>query len=84
MCTCKGKDKKPADKQWKEKMQRTYERGIKQISMIKGSRSFDVFLCFLGEKYGEKREKKNAQTAPKMSPLQSKLPGAFYRPWHAF
>ena len=27
--------------------------------------SFDVFLCFLGEKYGEKREKKKAQTAPK-------------------
>ena len=34
MCTCKGKDKKPIDKQWKEKMQRAYERGIKQISMI--------------------------------------------------
>ena len=34
MCTCKGKDKKPVDKQWKEKMQRAYERGIKQISMI--------------------------------------------------
>ena len=34
MCTCKGKDKKPADKQWKEKMQRAYEKGIKQISMI--------------------------------------------------
>ena len=29
MCTCKGKDKKPIDKQWKEKMQRAYERGIK-------------------------------------------------------
>ena len=34
MCTCKGKDKKLADKQWKERMQRVYERGIKQISMI--------------------------------------------------
>ena len=34
MCTCKGKDKKPTDKQWKEKMERAYERGIKQISMI--------------------------------------------------
>ena len=42
-----------------------------------------MFLCFLGEKYGEKREK-NAQTAPKTSPLQSKLPRAFYRPWHTF
>ena len=31
---CKDKYKKPADKQWKEKMQRAYERGIKQISMI--------------------------------------------------
>ena len=34
MCTCKGKDKKPTDKQWKEKMQRAYKRGIKQISKI--------------------------------------------------
>ena len=34
VCTCKGKNKKPTDKQWKEKVQRTYERGIKQISMI--------------------------------------------------
>ena len=34
MCTCKGKDKKPADKQWKEKMQKAYERCIKQISMV--------------------------------------------------
>ena len=34
VCTCKGKDKKLADKQWKEKMQRAYERGIKQINEI--------------------------------------------------
>ena len=34
MCTCKGKDKKPADKQWKEKMQRVYEKGIEQINMV--------------------------------------------------
>ena len=34
MCTSKGKDKKPADKQWKEKMQRAYEGGIKQISIL--------------------------------------------------
>ena len=29
--------------------------------------SFDVFLCFLGEKYGEKREKK-CQKTPKQLP----------------
>ena len=34
VCTYKGKNKKPTDKQWKEKMQGAYERGIKQISMI--------------------------------------------------
>ena len=34
VCTCKGKDKKPTNKQWKEKMQIAYERGIKQISTI--------------------------------------------------
>ena len=34
MCKCKGKDKKPANKQWKEKMQSAYEGGIKQISTI--------------------------------------------------
>ena len=34
MCTCKGKDKKPANKQWKENVQRVYEREIKQVSMI--------------------------------------------------
>ena len=34
MSTCKGKDKKLAEKQGKEKMQRAYERGIKHISMI--------------------------------------------------
>ena len=34
VCTCKDKDKKPTNEQWKEKMQRAYERGIKQISMI--------------------------------------------------
>ena len=34
VCTCKGKDKKPTDKQWKEKMKRAHEGDIKQISMI--------------------------------------------------
>ena len=34
VCTYKGKQKKPANKQWKEKMQRAYKRGIKQISVI--------------------------------------------------
>jgi len=32
--TCKGKNKKSSDKQWKEKMQRSYERGIKQVHKI--------------------------------------------------
>ena len=34
----------------------------------------------------KKRENtlKDAQIAPRTSPLQSELPGAFYRPWHAF
>ena len=34
VCTCKDKDKKPTNKQWKEKMQRAYESGIKQINKI--------------------------------------------------
>ena len=35
MCVhAKAKDKKPTNKQWKEKMQRAYEKGIKWISMI--------------------------------------------------
>ena len=35
MCVhAKGKDKKLVDKQWKEIVQRVYERGIKQINMI--------------------------------------------------
>ena len=34
MCTCKGKDKKPVDKQCKKKVHRAYERGIKQINVI--------------------------------------------------
>ena len=34
VCTCKGKDKKLANKQWKEKMQKAYENVIKQICMI--------------------------------------------------
>ena len=34
VCTCKGKDKKLVDNQWKENAQRAYEKGIKQINMI--------------------------------------------------
>ena len=52
--------------------------------------SFDVFLCFLGEKYGEKREKKNAKKhlnssqKPTFSILvQYGVPRAIYSPWHA-
>ena len=52
----------------------------------------EVLMCFLGEKYGEKREKKkcpkNGQTTPKPPPLflilvQYGVPGAIYIPWHA-
>ena len=46
-----------------------------------------MFLCFFGEKYGEKRKKKNAQNSsqkPNFSVLvQSGVPGAIYSPWHA-
>jgi len=34
MCTCKGKDKKLASKQWKEKMQRAHDKGMEQMNMI--------------------------------------------------
>ena len=34
MAKTKTKTKKLADKQWKERMQKVCERGIKQISMI--------------------------------------------------
>ena len=50
-----------------------------------------MFLCFLGKKYGEKREKKNAQKSPNSSQkpkfsvlVQSRVLGAIYSPWHAF
>ena len=54
----------------------------------------EVLMCFLGEKYGEKREKKkcpkNGQTTPKPPPppvflilVQYGVPGAIYIPWHA-
>ena len=46
-----------------------------------------MFLCFFGEKYGEKRKKKNAQNSsqkPNFSVLvQFGVPGAIYSPWHA-
>ena len=31
-------------------------------------KDFDVFLCFLGKKYGEKREKKKCPKKPKQFP----------------
>ena len=46
-----------------------------------------VFVFFGREIWWEKREKnaeKDAQTAPKTSPLKSELLGAFHRPWNAF
>ena len=39
VCTCKGKDKKPAGKQWKEKMQTAHDRGMKQINQGSQSRT---------------------------------------------
>ena len=61
-----------------------YEHYLVFLEKREELRSFDVFLCFLGEKYGEKKNaQKDAQTAPKMSLLQSELPRACYRPWHA-
>ena len=38
-----------------------YEHYLVILEKKEESRTFYVFLCFLGEKYGEKREKKNAQ-----------------------
>ena len=49
--------------------------------------SFDVFLCFLGEKYGEKREKKCLNSSQKPTFFGSSLiwgARGNYSPWHAF
>ena len=53
----------------------------------------EVLMCFLGEKYGEKRERKNAQKTPKqlLNPtppnflilVRYRVPWAIYSPWHA-
>ena len=45
-----------------------YEHYLVFLEKREESRSFDVFFCFLGEKYGEKSEKqcpKTPKTAPK-------------------
>ena len=50
----------------------------------------ETLMCFyvFWERNMVRKERKNAekdaQTAPKMSPLQFELPGAYYRPWHTF
>ena len=44
-----------------------YEHYLVFLKKREESRSFDVFVCFLGEKYGEKREKKCPKT-PKTTP----------------
>ena len=50
------------------------------------SRRFDVFLCFLEEKYGEKKEKKMPRKMPKQLPkclpLNLSCQEPFYRPWY--
>ena len=68
-----------------------YEHYLVFLENREESRSFDVFLCFLGEKYGEKRERERKKKSPERClnssqnvSLQSKLPGAFYKPQHAF
>ena len=50
-----------------------------------------MLLCFLGEKYGEKREKKMPKKCPNSSQkptfsilVQSRVLGAIYSPWHTF
>ena len=45
-----------------------YEHYLVFLKKREESRSFDVFLCLLGEKYGEKREKKNTQKTLKQLP----------------
>ena len=50
----------------------------------------ETLMCFyvFWERNMVRKERKNAEkdaeTAPKMSPLQFELPGAYYRPWHTF
>ena len=55
MCTCK--DKKTTGKQWKEKMQTAYERGIKQISMI------DMTSIVYGRRHDEPQDKQTDKKA---------------------
>ena len=69
VCTCKGKDKKPADKQWKEKMQGACEGDIKQISVI------DMASIIGGRRYDKQQDKqtnKKADKARKQANKQAK------------
>ena len=68
-----------------------YEHYFVFLEKREESKSFDVFLCFWGEKYGEKREKKMSKNAQNNSQksnflvlVQSEVPVAIYSPWHAF
>ena len=68
-----------------------YEHYLVFLEKREESRSFDVFLCFLGEKYGEKREEKcpkkgpNSSQKPNLSVLvQPRVLGAIYTSWHPF
>ena len=45
-----------------------YEHYLVFLEKREESRNFDVFLCFLGEIYGDKREKKLPRKMPKQLP----------------
>ena len=49
-----------------------YEHYLIFLEKREESRSFEVFVGFLGEKYGEKREKKNAKKRPKYGEKREK------------
>ena len=65
MCTCKGKNKRPVDKQWKEKMQRAYERGIKHISMI------DMASIAYGKRHDKPQDKKTNKKVRRQTSKQA-------------
>ena len=61
-----------------------YEHYLVFLEKREESRRFDVFLCFLGEKYGEKKEKKMPRKMPKQLlkclPLNLSCQKPFYKP----
>ena len=50
-----------------------YEHYLMFLEKIEESRSFEVFVGFLGEKYGEKREKKMLKNAQNMVRKERKM-----------